>query len=112
MQSFLNQEEKMLQDMVNKIVESGANVIFCQKGIDDMAQHFLAKKGIFAARRVKKSDMDGLARATGATLVTNLDDLNEEDLGFAGTIQEAKVGDENMIFVKECKIRGNKGNRK
>jgi len=103
MQSFLDQEEKMLNEMVNKVAESGANVLFCQKGIDDMAQHFLAKKGIFAARRVKKSDMDGLARATGAQVVTNLDDLNENDLGFAGTVHEVKVGDEDMIFVKECK---------
>lgn len=103
MQSFLDQEEKMLQGMVDKVAGSGANVIFCQKGIDDMAQHFLAKKGIFAARRVKKSDMDGLARSTGANVLTNLDDLNENDLGFAGIVQEAKVGDEEMTFVKECK---------
>jgi thermosome len=103
MQSFLDQEEKMLQGMVDKVAESGANVIFCQKGIDDMAQHFLAKKGIFASRRVKKSDMDGLARATGASVVTNLDDVNENDLGFAGLVEEVKVGDEQMVFVKECK---------
>ncbi len=103
MQSFLDQEEKMLQGMVDKVFESGANVIFCQKGIDDMAQHFLAKRGIFAARRVKKSDMEGLARATGASVLTNLDDLNENDLGFAGIVQESKVGDEEMTFVKECK---------
>jgi thermosome len=103
MQAFLSQEEKMLNDMVEKIAESGANIVFCQKGIDDMAQHFLAKKGIFAARRVKKSDIDGLARATGAKLVTKLDDLSESDLGFAGIVHEVKVGDENMTYVKDCK---------
>ncbi len=101
-QSFLDQEEKMLQNMVDKVFESGANVVFCQKGIDDMAQHFLAKKGIFAARRVKKSDMDGLARATGAKIATNLDDLSEQDLGFAGVVREVKVGDEEMTYVEEC----------
>jgi len=103
MQSFLDQEEKMLQEMVEKVAESGANVVFCQKGIDDMAQHFLAKRGIFAARRVKQSDMEGLARATGAKVVTNLDDLSASDLGFAGIVEEVKVGDEEMTFVKECK---------
>ena len=102
-QAFMAQEEKMLNDMVDKIVESGANVIFCQKGIDDMAQHFLAKKGIFAARRVKQSDMNGLARATGAKIATKLDDLSENDLGFAGTVKEVKVGDEEMTYVEECK---------
>jgi len=103
MQAFLDQEEKMLHDMVDKITASGANVVFCQKGIDDMAQHFLAKKGIFAARRLKESDMEAIARATGASIVTNLDDLTEKDLGFAGHVEEQKIGDEEMIFVKECK---------
>ena len=93
----------MLREMVNKIVASGTNVVICQKGIDDMAQHFLAKEGIFAVRRVKKSDMDGLARATGAKVVTNLDDLNNADLGFAGLVEEVKIGDEEMVHVKECK---------
>jgi thermosome len=102
-QAFLDQEEQMLQSMVDKITASGANVVFCQKGIDDMAQHFLAKKGIFAARRLKESDMNALARATGASIVTNLDDLTGKDLGFAGNVEETKVGDEDMIFVKECK---------
>ncbi|MBN1156803.1 TCP-1/cpn60 chaperonin family protein [Candidatus Woesearchaeota archaeon] len=103
MQAFLDQEEKMLKEMVEKVAKSGANVIFCQKGIDDMAQHFLAKKGIFAARRVKKSDMEALARATGATIITNLDDLDEKDLGKAGLVEEKKVGDEQMSYVQECK---------
>ena len=91
MQAFIDQEEKILRDMVEKIAKSGANVIFCQKGIDDIAQHFLAKKGIYAARRVKKSDMEKLARATGATLITNLDDITSSDLGKAGIVQEKKI---------------------
>ena len=103
MQAFLDQEEKMLKGMVEKIVKSGANVIFCQKGIDDTAQHFLAKKGIYAARRVKKSDMEALTRATGANVVTNLDDLSSEDLGNAGIVEEVKVGDEEMTYVRDCK---------
>ena len=74
--------------MVGKIESSGANVVFCQKGIDDMAQHFLAKKGIYAARRIKQSDMEALARATGAKIVTNLDELSNDDLGFAGIVSE------------------------
>ena len=103
MQAFLDMEESMLRRMVEKIEKSKANVVFCQKGIDDMAQHFLAKKGIFAARRVKKSDMDQLARATGASIVTNIDELSEDDLGKAGLVEEVKVGDELMTYVKECK---------
>ncbi len=103
MQAFLDQEEKMLRDMVEKIAKTGANVIFCQKGIDDLAQHFLSKKGIYAVRRVKKSDMEALARATNGRIVTNFDDLSESDLGSAGLIEEKKVGDEMMTYVKECK---------
>jgi len=103
MQAFLDQETRMLQDMVKKIIASGANVLFCQKGIDDMAQHFLAKKGILAARRVKQSDMEKLARATGGKIITNLEDLKPEDLGAAGLAEERKVGDDKMIFVEKCK---------
>jgi thermosome len=103
MQAFLNQEENMLKEMVEKVTKSGANVVFCQKGIDDMAQHFLAKKGVYAARRIKKSDMDALARATGGKVVTNLDDLSAEDLGKAGLVEEIKVGDEEMTYVRDCK---------
>ncbi len=103
LQNFIEQEEKMLKGMVDKIVNSGANVVFCQKGIDDIAQHYLAKSKIYAARRIKKSDMDKLARATGAAIVTNLEDLNSEDLGNAGVVEEQKVGDEEMTYVKECK---------
>ncbi|MBW3003465.1 TCP-1/cpn60 chaperonin family protein, partial [Candidatus Woesearchaeota archaeon] len=102
LQAFVAQEEKMLKDMVDKIVKSGANVVFCQKGIDDIAQHFLSKNGIYACRRVKKSDMDKLSRATGARIVTNLDDLTDADLGKSGVVEEKKVGDEEMTYVKEC----------
>lgn len=103
MQAFIDQEEKMLKDMISKIVASGANVVICQKGIDDLAQHYLAKEGIYASRRVKKSDMDKLARATGAKLVTNLDDLSPSDLGFASQVVGKKVGDEDMTYVQGCK---------
>jgi thermosome len=103
MQSFLDMEEKMLRNMVDKILKSGANVIMCQKGIDDIAQHFLAKAGVYATRRVKKSDMDKLAKATGARLITNLDDLSLKDLGNAEIVEETKVGDEQMTFVRGCK---------
>jgi thermosome len=103
MQAFLDQETHMLQDMVKKITASGANVLFCQKGIDDMAQHFLAKKGVLAARRVKQSDMEKLARATGGKIITNLEDLKAKDLGAAGLVEERKVGDDKMIFVEKCK---------
>ena len=103
MQAFLSQEEKMLKEMVNKIAKSGANAIFIQKGIDDVAQHYLAKAGMLAVRRVKKSDMEKLAKATGAKIVTSLDDLRSEDLGFAGTVEERKVSGEQMVFVEKCK---------
>ncbi|MEM3362171.1 MAG: thermosome subunit beta [Candidatus Anstonellaceae archaeon] len=103
MSSFLAQEEKMLKEMVEKIAKSGANVVFCQKGIDDMAQHFLAKKKILAVRRVKKSDMEKLSRATGARIVSTLDDLAEQDLGFAGIVYEKTIAGEKMVFVENCK---------
>ena len=103
MQAFIDMEEKMLRDMVDKIANSSANVVICQKGIDDIAQHFLSKKGIYAVRRAKKSDMDALARATGGRVVTNLDDLSKEDLGNAGIVEEVKVGSEQMTYIKECK---------
>jgi archaeal chaperonin len=103
LQSFIDQEEKMLRDMVAKIKNSGATVLFCQKGIDDMAQHYLYKEGIFAVRRLRKTDIDALSKATGAKVVTNLDELSKDDLGYAGYIEEQRVGDEDMIFVKECR---------
>ena len=103
LQAFLDQEEKILRNMVDKVIKSKANVIICQKGIDDIAQHYLAKAGVYAVRRVKKSDMDKLARATNAKIVSNLNDLNEQDLGYSGIVEEQKIGDEMMTFVKECK---------
>ncbi|MCD6403374.1 MAG: TCP-1/cpn60 chaperonin family protein [Candidatus Aenigmarchaeota archaeon] len=103
LEAFLEQEERMLREMVEKIEKVGANVVFCQKGIDDLAQHYLAKKGILAVRRVKKSDMEKLAKATGGRIVTNLDDLSEEDLGHAKLVEERKVAGEEMVFVRECK---------
>ena len=103
LQAFLEQEERMLKDMVDKIIATGANVVFCQKGIDDLAQHYLAKAGILAVRRVKKSDMEKLAKATGAKIVTNVKDLTSEDLGYAEIVEEKKIAGENMIFVEGCK---------
>jgi thermosome len=103
LQEFVEQEEKMLKTMVDKVAASGANVVFCQKGIDDVAQHYLAKKGILAARRVKKSDMEKLAKATGARIVTNINDLGKDDLGYAKLVEEERVADEEMIFVRDCK---------
>jgi len=103
MKAFLDKETTMLKDMVEKVKASGATVLFCQKGIDDLAQHFLSKEGIITARRVKQSDMEKLARATGGTVITKLDDLKSEDLGDAGIVEERKVGDDKMIFVEKCK---------
>jgi len=103
MQAFIDMEENILRSKAEKIAKSGANVVICQKGIDDLAQHFLAKKGIYAARRAKKSDMSALAKATGARIVTNLDDLSEKDLGKAGIVEEKKIGDEQMTYIRECK---------
>jgi thermosome len=103
MKAFLDQEDSMLKKMVTKIKASGADVVFCQKGIDDMVQHYLSKEGIMAARRIKQSDMEKLARATGGRLNSNLDDLKGSDLGFAGLIEERKIGDDKMIFVEKCK---------
>lgn len=103
MQAFIEQEENMIKEMVDELVAAGANVLFCQKGIDDLAQHYLSKAGILATRRVKKSDMEKLAKATGAKIVTNIEDLSADDLGDAGLVAEDKVSGDDMIFVKECK---------
>ncbi|MBU0592011.1 TCP-1/cpn60 chaperonin family protein [Candidatus Micrarchaeota archaeon] len=103
MEAFLHQEEKMMQNMVDKIAATGATFVFCQKGIDDLVQHFLAKKKISAVRRVKKSDMEKLSRATGACIASSLEDLKSDELGSAGLIEEKKISGEAMVFVKECK---------
>ncbi len=103
LQNFLDQEEKILKGMVDKVVATGCNVLFCQKGIDDVAQHFLAKRGILTARRVKKSDMEMLARATNGRIITNLSDISAEDLGYAGIVEEKKIAGEEMIFIRDCK---------
>ena len=102
LQAFLDQEEVMLKGMVENIVKTGANVVFAQKGIDDLAQHFLAKAGIYTVRRVKKSDMEKLARATGGRIVTSIHELTKDDLGKAGLVEERKIGDDKMTFVEEC----------
>jgi chaperonin GroEL (HSP60 family) len=93
----------MLKDMVEKILASGANVVVCQKGIDDMAQHFLARKGIIAVRRAKKSDIEKLAKATGGKIITNLDDIKPSDLGYAALVEERRIGDDKMTFIEGCK---------
>jgi len=103
MDAFLKQEENMIKDMVEKLVAKGATVILCQKGIDDLAQHFLSRKGILAVRRVKKSDMEALAKATGGQVVTNLNDLSKNDLGYAQLVEERKIGDDKMTFIEGCK---------
>jgi len=103
MKAFLDQETSMMKAMVDKIKAAGADVVFCQKGIDDMVQHFLAKEGILAARRIKESDMEKLARATGGRIVSDLEDLSAKDLGQAGLVEERKIGEDKMIFVEKCK---------
>ena len=103
MKAFLNQEDSTLKEMVTKIKATGANVVFCQKGIDDIVQHYLSQEGIIAARRVKESDMEKLAKATGGRINSNLNDLKAPDLGFAGLVEERKIGDDKMIFVEKCK---------
>jgi len=103
LQAFLDQEEKMLKDMVEQIANTGANVLVCQKGIDDTAQHFLSKKGIYAVRRVSDSDMKKIAKATGGNVVSNLHDLSKDDLGFAGAVEEKKIGDEEFTYIMDCK---------
>jgi thermosome len=103
MQMFLEEENKMLKSMVDKIKLSGSNVVLCQKGIDDIAQHYLAKAGILAVRRVKESDMFKLSKATGARIVNNLDDLTEKDLGSAELVEERKVETDKWVFIEGCK---------
>jgi thermosome len=103
MRAFLDKETDMLREMVSNIKKSGAQVLVCQKGIDDMAQHFLAKEGVLAVRRAKESDMEKLAKATGGKVITNLVEITEKDLGFAELVEERKVGDDKMVFVEGCK---------
>ncbi len=100
--AFLQEEENMLRKMVETVKKSGANVVFCQKGIDDLAQHFLAKDGIYGVRRVKKSDMEKLAKATGGNIVSKVSELGADDLGKAGKIEERKIGEDQMTFVTGC----------
>jgi thermosome len=103
MRAFLDEETNILKNMVEKIKEAGANVVLCQKGIDDVAQHYLAKEGIVAIRRIKESDMEKLAKATGAKVANTIDDLSSEDLGEAETVEERKIGDDKMTFIQGCK---------
>ena len=103
MEAFLHEEENMLRSMVEKISSAGANVVICQKGIDDMAQHFLAKKGILAVKQAKESDMSKLAKATGGKLVTSLDSLTKDNLGYAELVEERKIGEDKMTFIEGCK---------
>lgn len=103
LQAFMKQEENMLKDMVEKVMKSGANVLICQKGIDDLAQHYLAKAGVFAIRRVKESDMTKLSKATGARVASTISDLSEKDIGYSAQVEEMKIGGEAMTFVRGCK---------
>jgi thermosome len=103
MEAFLKQEEDMLREMVDRIAKAGANVLLCEKGIDDMAQHFLARKGILAVRRIKKSDIEKLSKATGGKIVTKLDSISADDLGYANLVEERKVGEDKMTFIEGCK---------
>jgi thermosome len=102
-EAFLKEEETMLRNMVDKVLASGANVVVCQKGIDDMAQHFMARKGVIAIRRAKKSDMEKLARATGAKIISNIDALTASDLGYAALVEERRTGDDKMTYIEGCK---------
>ncbi len=99
---FLDEEEAYLRSLVDTVQAAGANVVICQKGIDDLAQHYMAKAGLFAIRRAKKSDMEAMAKATGGRIVTNLDDMGEGDLGTAAKVEERKIGDSDMVFVTGC----------
>jgi len=103
LQAFLDQEEKTLKDMVEKIKSTKANVLFCQKGIDEVSQYYLTKAGIYAVRRIAKSDMEKLAKATGAKIVSNLKEISEKDLGKADFLEEVKKGEEGMTYVRGCK---------
>jgi chaperonin GroEL (HSP60 family) len=103
MQGFADQESKMLKNLAESVKNSGANVVFCQKGIDDLVQYYLAKYEILAVRRIKESDMEKLSKATGARIVSNVKEISKEDLGKAGVVEEKKIGEDKMVFVRECK---------
>ena len=103
MQMFLEEENRMLKEMVTKLHNAGTNVLICQKGIDDISQHYLAKHGILAVRRVKESDMTKLAKATGGRITTNLDDITEKDLGHADLVQQKKIETDKWVFIEGCK---------
>ena len=103
LQAFLDEEERMMKGMADKILKSGATMVICQKGIDDYVQYYLAKAGLMAIRRAKKSDMEKLAKATGARIVTTLDELTKGDLGYAGTVETTRINDDEMTFVTGCK---------
>lgn len=103
MQAFADQESKMLKNIAEKVRDSGAKVVFCQKGIDDMVQYYLAKYGIVAIRRIKESDMEKLSKATGARIISSVNEISSEDFGMAGIIEEKKIGEDKMVFVRECK---------
>ena len=103
MRKFIEEKENILKEKVEKIASVGANVVICQKGIDDVAQHYLAKKGILAVRRVKRSDMEKLERSTKGRIVTNIDDMTENDLGYAESVEERKVGEDKMVFIEGTK---------
>lgn len=102
-QKFLSQEESVLKDMVSKVKKTGANVLITQKGIDDLAQHYLSKEGIYAVRRVKKSDVEKLSKATGASIASSIDELSAQDLGTAALVEQNKIGDDYLTFVTGCK---------
>jgi len=102
-QAFLDEEEHMVHVMVDKVIKSGATVLFCQKGIDDVAQHYLTKAGILAVRRIKKSDIENLARATGGNIVNSIDTITKKDLGTAGIVEERKISGDEMIYISKCK---------
>ncbi|MDP6329076.1 MAG: thermosome subunit beta, partial [Candidatus Thalassarchaeaceae archaeon] len=100
---FLDEEESYLKSLVETIKSSGATVVICQKGIDDLAQHYMSKSGLMAIRRAKKSDMEALSKATGGKIITNIDDLSSDDLGHASKVDERKIGESDMIFITGCK---------
>jgi len=103
LEAFIKKEEKLLEEMVEKLAEAGANVLLCQRGIDDMAQHYMARRGILAARRLKVSDMERLAKATGAKIVTEASGLSSSDVGYAKLVEERKIGEDKMLFIEGCK---------